>query len=94
MNMRTSIEIDATPERVFYWLDDPKRIMEWVPQIIENENLEETPQCPYGIVHRARGIALSLDTVYLFKNRYYFLLKIPLYSFFFLVNSSLVMGII
>ena len=37
-----SIEIDATPERVFYWLDDAERVMEWVPNIVENEDLEIT----------------------------------------------------
>ena len=37
-----SIEINATPERVFYWLDDSQRILQWVPNIVENEDLEVT----------------------------------------------------
>ena len=37
-----SIEIEATPERVWYWLDDAERAMKWLPNIIENEDLEVT----------------------------------------------------
>ena len=37
-----SLEIDATPEQVFLWLDDNERLMKWLPNIVENENLEVT----------------------------------------------------
>ena len=37
-----SIEIDAPPERVFRWLNDAERAMKWVPNIVENEDLEVT----------------------------------------------------
>ena len=38
-----SVEIDAPPERVFYWLDNPHRVMQWLPNVVENENLVVTP---------------------------------------------------
>ena len=37
-----SLEIDAAPEQVFLWLDDNERLLEWLPNIVENENLEVT----------------------------------------------------
>ena len=42
METTYSIEIDTTPDRVFYWLDDPQRVMKWLSSIVENENLHET----------------------------------------------------
>lgn len=37
-----SVEIDAPPEHVFYWLDGSDRAIEWVPNLVENEELEVT----------------------------------------------------
>ena len=37
-----SIEIEASPERVFAWLDDAQKVMQWVPNLIENQDLERT----------------------------------------------------
>jgi hypothetical protein len=36
------IEIEATPERVFYWLDDAERVMQWAKGVVENEDLVKT----------------------------------------------------
>ena len=42
MGMSISTDIAAPPEKVFYWLDDSKRVMEWCKNIVENEDLEVT----------------------------------------------------
>jgi len=42
MQTTYSIVIDAEPSQVFYWLDDPERLKQWVPNLIENENLKVT----------------------------------------------------
>ena len=42
MKNHYSIEMDAPPEKVFYWLDDPQRVMKWLPNLIEHEDLEVT----------------------------------------------------
>jgi uncharacterized protein YndB with AHSA1/START domain len=39
-----TIEIDAAPEAVFRFLDNPDNGMKWLPNITENENLEETDE--------------------------------------------------
>ncbi len=44
MKNHASIEIDAPPERVFTWIDDADRVAQWLPNVVENENLEVTPQ--------------------------------------------------
>jgi len=38
------IDIEASPDRVFYWLDDSKRVMEWAKGVVENEDLERTEE--------------------------------------------------
>jgi len=38
------IEIDAAPEIVFSWLEVPEKLSQWLPNIQENEILEETPE--------------------------------------------------
>lgn len=38
-----SIDIDAPPARVFAWLGDGERAKEWVPNLVENEDLVRTP---------------------------------------------------
>lgn len=40
MNQSQYVDIDAAPERVFRWLDDSQRVMEWVEGVVENEDLE------------------------------------------------------
>ena len=42
MKNSTTIDIGAPPDRVFYWLDDAQRVMQWLPNIVENEDLEVT----------------------------------------------------
>ena len=39
---RYAIDIGAPPERVFYWMDDPDRVLLWVPNLEENEDLDVT----------------------------------------------------
>jgi hypothetical protein len=36
------IDIDAAPERVFYWLDDAEHVMQWAKGVVENEDLVKT----------------------------------------------------
>ena len=37
-----SIVIEATPQQVFHWLDDSQRLMEWLPNLVENEDVNVT----------------------------------------------------
>lgn len=32
-----TIEIDAPPAQVFQWLEDPERLKQWLPNLVENE---------------------------------------------------------
>jgi uncharacterized protein YndB with AHSA1/START domain len=43
--MKTSItiEIKNTPEKVFYWLEDPTRAMEWMTSVSKTEILKQVP---------------------------------------------------
>jgi len=38
-----SIEINAMPERVFYWLEEPDRAMQWMTSVTRSEIIKETP---------------------------------------------------
>ena len=61
-----SIEIDAPPERVFYWLDDAERGMKWVPNIVENEDLEVTENkigSTFRQVYLERGRRMDMQGV-------------------------------
>lgn len=42
MKSTYSIDINASPDRVFYWLDEPQRVMQWVHGLVENEDLVVT----------------------------------------------------
>ena len=42
MKHQICIEINASPERVFPWIDDPERLRAWLPSLVENEILQET----------------------------------------------------
>lgn len=42
MRTQGSVEIDAPPERVFYWIDDAERVKAWLPNLVESEDLEVT----------------------------------------------------
>ena len=44
MKSSYSIDIEAKPEHVFHWMDDAQRVMQWVPNLIENEDLQITPE--------------------------------------------------
>ncbi len=37
-----TIEIDAPPEDVFYFLEEGERLKEWLPNLVEHEDLEVT----------------------------------------------------
>jgi carbon monoxide dehydrogenase subunit G len=43
MKIANSIDIDATPEKVFYWLEHPDRAMEWMMSVTRYEIIKETP---------------------------------------------------
>lgn len=42
MQTSYSIEINAAPEQVFHWFETPERTLQWVPNLVENETLNET----------------------------------------------------
>jgi uncharacterized protein YndB with AHSA1/START domain len=44
MRIVNTIEIKATAERVFYWLEDPERAMKWMSSVSRSEIVEETPE--------------------------------------------------
>ena len=43
MKISNTIEIKATPEKVFYWLEDPERAMKWQTTVSNYEIIKETP---------------------------------------------------
>lgn len=43
MKLSFEIEIDCSPEEVFYWLKDPERAKEWMTSVSETEMLSGTP---------------------------------------------------
>ena len=43
MNIVNRIDINAAPETVFYWLEDPDRAKQWVTSVTKSEFIEETP---------------------------------------------------
>lgn len=43
MKITNSIEIRSTPEKVFYWLENPNRAMEWMDSVTKTEIIKETP---------------------------------------------------
>jgi carbon monoxide dehydrogenase subunit G len=42
MKISNKIEIKALPEKVFYWLEDPDRAMEWMTSVTKSEIIKET----------------------------------------------------
>jgi len=42
MKISTTIDIDSTPEEVFYWLGNPERAMVWMSSVSKTELLHET----------------------------------------------------
>jgi len=42
MNISYTIEINSTPEKVFYWLSDPERAKVWMSSVSKTEILHET----------------------------------------------------
>lgn len=44
MKIINTIDIQSTPEKVFYWIDDPDRAKEWMTSVTEGEILHETPE--------------------------------------------------
>jgi carbon monoxide dehydrogenase subunit G len=43
MKISNTIEIEATPAEVFYWLGDPSRAREWMTSVSHTEIIEKTP---------------------------------------------------
>ena len=43
MRISNTIEIKATPAKVFYWLGDPTRAREWMTSVSHTEVIEKTP---------------------------------------------------
>jgi carbon monoxide dehydrogenase subunit G len=43
MVISNTIEIEAKPEKVFYWLKDPERAMKWQKTVTGFEIIKETP---------------------------------------------------
>ena len=43
MKVVNSVEINATPEKVFYWLEEPDRAMQWMTSVTGGEIVKETP---------------------------------------------------
>ena len=43
MKISYSIDIDVTPEKVWYWLGDPERAKVWQTSVSKTETLQETP---------------------------------------------------
>lgn len=44
MRISHSIEICSTPDKVFHWLAEPDRAMEWMTGVTKGEIIEETPE--------------------------------------------------
>ena len=42
MKISNTIEIKSTPEKVFYWLEDPARAMQWMTSVTKAEIINET----------------------------------------------------
>ena len=43
MKVVNRIEINAAPEKVFYWLEEPERAKEWVTNVTRSEFIKKTP---------------------------------------------------
>ena len=44
MRILNKININAPPEAVFYWLEDPRRAMKWMTSVSHTKMLEEKPE--------------------------------------------------
>jgi uncharacterized protein YndB with AHSA1/START domain len=42
MKNQICIDINASPERVFPWIDDPEKLRAWLPTLVENEIVQRT----------------------------------------------------
>ena len=42
MKISYTIDIDTTPDKVFYWLNDPERAMAWMSSVSKTEIVHET----------------------------------------------------
>ena len=43
MRISHSVEIRSTPDKVFYWLAEPERALEWMTSVTNGEIIEKTP---------------------------------------------------
>ena len=44
MKQSHHLELEAPPEKVFFWLDDSDRVMQWAKGVVENEDLTTTEE--------------------------------------------------
>ena len=44
MKIENKVEIKATPEKVFYWIERPERAKQWVTNVARSEYIKETPE--------------------------------------------------
>ncbi len=42
MNNSYSIQIDSPPEHVFRWLNDGEKLLQWIPNLVENDETVKT----------------------------------------------------
>lgn len=43
LKITSKVNINTSPDKVFYWLSDPNRAMKWMTSVTETEILTETP---------------------------------------------------
>ena len=43
MNISITIDIKNSPDKVFYWLDDPSRTIKWMTSVSKTEIVSQTP---------------------------------------------------
>lgn len=44
MKIVNKVEINSSPERVFFWLENPERARQWVTNVTRTEYIKETPE--------------------------------------------------
>ena len=69
MKQNIPVVIQAPPDRVFYWLDDAERVMQWIEGVVENEDLEVkeggvgSTQVLVELERPLRGLSRSYEVV-------------------------------
>ena len=63
MKIVNTVEIQATPAKVFYWLGDPTRAMTWMNSVSHTEIIDKTPGWIFIAVSSGRQYFLGLRQV-------------------------------